>query len=73
MTIPDPLPFEQDIHEIEVLVAKLEADPAHAGGSEVLRTLRRELATKKRERYSNLKAWETILVARLKDRPLMLD
>jgi acetyl-CoA carboxylase carboxyl transferase subunit alpha len=73
MTIPDPLPFEQDIHELEVLLAKLEADAEQSGGSEALRALRRELATKKRERYSSLKPWESILVSRHKDRPQTLD
>ena len=73
MTIPDPLPFEQDIHDLEVQLSRLEASPEHAGGSETLRKLRRELTTLKRERYANLQPWETILVARHKDRPQTLD
>jgi acetyl-CoA carboxylase carboxyl transferase subunit alpha len=73
MTIPDPLPFEQDIHDLEVLISRLEASPEHAGGSEMLRKLRRELTALKRERYANLQPWETILVARHKDRPQTLD
>ena len=72
MTIPDPLPFEEDIHELEVMIAKLESS-AEPAGSEALRALRRELAAKKRERYANLKPWESILVSRHKDRPQMLD
>jgi acetyl-CoA carboxylase carboxyl transferase subunit alpha len=73
MTIPDPLPFEQDIHDLEVQLARLEALPEHAGGSETLRGLRRELVALKRERYANLKPWESILVARHKHRPQTLD
>jgi acetyl-CoA carboxylase carboxyl transferase subunit alpha len=73
MTTPDPLPFEQDIHDLELQIAKLEAAVDSPEAAEALRALRRELANKKRERYANLKPWETILVARHKDRPQTLD
>ena len=73
MTTPDPLPFEQDIHELELQIAKLEAAVDSPEAAEALRALRRELANKKRERYASLKPWETILVARHKDRPQTLD
>ncbi len=71
--IPAPLPFEDDIHELELQLAKLEAEPEVPGAAEALRKLRRTLATLKRERYENLKPWETVLVARHKDRPQTMD
>jgi acetyl-CoA carboxylase carboxyl transferase subunit alpha len=71
--IPDPLPFEQEIHAQEVRLAELEATPDAPGSAEEIRRVRRELTTKKREVYANLKPWETVLVARHKDRPQTLD
>lgn len=71
--VPDPLPFEQDIHELEEQLARLEAGPDAQVAAEALRKLRRELAALKRERYANLKPWETVLVARHKDRPQTMD
>jgi acetyl-CoA carboxylase carboxyl transferase subunit alpha len=71
--IPAPMPFEDDIHELEVKVADLEAMPEAPGAAETLRKLRRELTALKRERYDNLKPWQTVLVARHKDRPQTMD
>lgn len=71
--VPDPLPFEQDIHEIEVLLERLEAAPEAPGAAESIRRMRRELANLKREKYARLSAWETVLVARHKDRPQTMD
>jgi acetyl-CoA carboxylase carboxyl transferase subunit alpha len=71
--VPDPLPFEQDIHDLEVELARLDAAPDEPGAAEKVRQLRRKLNTLKRERYANLKPWETVLVARHKDRPQTLD
>ena len=71
--VPDPLPFEQDIHEMEELLARLEAAPDAPGAVESIRRMRRELVNLKRERYANLTAWETVLVSRHKDRPQTLD
>jgi acetyl-CoA carboxylase carboxyl transferase subunit alpha len=68
--ITDPLPFEEDIHELEVAVAKFETSNSDA---EELKKLRRELQSLKKTRYSNLSAWETVLVARHKNRPQFLD
>jgi acetyl-CoA carboxylase carboxyl transferase subunit alpha len=68
-----PLPFEEDIHELELQLARLEAAPEQLGGAEAIRKVRRELQLLKRERYENLKPWETVLVARHKDRPQTLD
>jgi acetyl-CoA carboxylase carboxyl transferase subunit alpha len=73
MSIPDPLPFEQAIHDLEVQLAKLEAEADAPGAAEVIKQIRRQLATLKREVYANLKPWETVLVARHKDRPQLLD
>jgi acetyl-CoA carboxylase carboxyl transferase subunit alpha len=71
--VPAPLPFEDDIHELELQVARLEATPDAPGASDSLRKLRRELTALKRERYENLKPWETVLVSRHKDRPQTMD
>jgi acetyl-CoA carboxylase carboxyl transferase subunit alpha len=71
--IPDPLPFEQDIHDLEVRLAELEAALDAPGATEAIRQLRRELTAKKRERYANLQPWETVLVSRHKHRPQTMD
>jgi len=71
--IPDPLPFEQDIHDLEEKLAGLEATIDEAGAPEAIRQIRRQLNALKRERYLNLRPWETVLVARHKDRPQLLD
>ena len=71
--VPKPLPFEQDIHELEMLLARLEAAPDAPGAAESIRRMRREVANLKRERYANLSAWETVLVARHEDRPQTMD
>jgi acetyl-CoA carboxylase carboxyl transferase subunit alpha len=68
------LPFEEDIHRMEELLAQLEAT---AGGqieiSEEIRRIRRELVARLREKYTNLSAWETVLVSRCPGRPQTLD
>jgi acetyl-CoA carboxylase carboxyl transferase subunit alpha len=71
--IPDPLPFEQDIHDLELQLARLEESADEPGAAEAIRKTRRQLNGLKRERYSNLKPWETVLVSRHKDRPQFLD
>jgi len=71
--IPDPLPFEQDIHDLEEKLARLEESADEPGAPEAIRQIRRQLNALKRERYMNLKPWETVLVARHKDRPQMMD
>ena len=59
MSIPAPLPFENDIHALEQSLARLEmaGDPAHAGSEEVKR-VRRELTALKKQKYSALSAWK---------------
>jgi acetyl-CoA carboxylase carboxyl transferase subunit alpha len=71
--IPDPLPFEQDIHELEKKLEQLEANPDAPGAAEAIRQVRKQLKALIRERYANLQPWETVLVARHKDRPQFLD
>jgi len=71
--IPRPLPFEQDIHELEELLARMEATPEAPGGAESVRRMRRELANLKKERYGNLTPWQTVLVSRHEDRPQTMD
>ncbi len=73
MTVPKPLPFEEDIHQLEVELDRLETGPDAAGDPETIRRIRRELTALKRERYANLKPWETVLVARHEARPQTLD
>jgi acetyl-CoA carboxylase carboxyl transferase subunit alpha len=66
-----PLPFEQEIHELEQDLARLEAAPGADG--EAVRHLRREIAALRKARYENLSAWDTVLVSRHPNRPQLLD
>ncbi len=66
-----PLPFEQDIHELEQDLARLEAAPG--ADQEVMRKLRREIVAARKARYENLSAWDTVLVSRHPNRPQFLD
>jgi acetyl-CoA carboxylase carboxyl transferase subunit alpha len=68
-----PLPFEHDIHELEQELARLEASPEADQAGDRIRELRRRLTALKREKYRNLTAWETVLVARHQNRPQFLD
>lgn len=71
--VPKPLPFEEDIHEMESVLARLEATPSVEGAAESIRRIRRELNSLKRDRYSKLTPWQTVLVARHEDRPQTMD
>lgn len=71
--VPVPLPFEQEIHELEEKLAALEASVEDTGASDSVRRMRRELAGMKRDKYSRLTAWETVLVARHPARPQTMD
>src|SRR5215831_16072005 len=74
MLAQDRLPFEKEIYEIEDLLSKLEAiADGQVGSGEEIRRMRRELANLKRRVYSNLTAWDTVLVARHRLRPQTLD
>ena len=71
---PQRLSFEKPIYEMEDLLAKLEANAnGQFNSSEEIRRIRRELVNLKRKIYSNLTAWQTIEVARCRERPQMLD
>ena len=69
-----PLPFETDIHQMEVLLAKLESETngSHEQTEEI-RRMRRELLSLKKKKYANLTAWETVLVSRHPERPQTVD
>jgi acetyl-CoA carboxylase carboxyl transferase subunit alpha len=69
---PQRLAFEQEIYELEDLLAKLEAT-GQADSGEEIRRIRREIVILKRRKYGNLSAWETVQVARHPDRPQTLD
>ena len=64
------LPFEQEMNRLEAELKELERTNAHSAESEEqIRQLRRRWTEVTRDVYSNLTAWETVLVARYKDRP----
>jgi acetyl-CoA carboxylase carboxyl transferase subunit alpha len=68
------LPFEQEIYEMEELLSRLEAAAGdQVGGNEEIWRIRRELVNLKKKIYSNLNPWQTVLVARHRERPQLLD
>ncbi|MBI2804115.1 MAG: acetyl-CoA carboxylase carboxyltransferase subunit alpha [Planctomycetes bacterium] len=68
------LPFEKEIQELETLLARLEALAAEQGGTtEEVRRIRRELNNLTRKIYTDLGAWETVLVSRHPERPQTAD
>lgn len=69
--VPEALPFEQDIHELERLLEKIESSGAH--GNDEYKQIRRELNALLKQKYANLTAWETVLVSRHPKRPQFLD
>ncbi|HEX5444820.1 MAG TPA: acetyl-CoA carboxylase carboxyltransferase subunit alpha [Pirellulales bacterium] len=76
--INDRWAFERPIYELETRLAQLET---HANGTpasetetaEEIRRARRELAETKKRIYSQLRAWQTIQVARHDQRPRTAD
>lgn len=68
---PQPLAFEQDIHDLEVTLARLEADPASP--ADVVRALRGEVRALLKDKYANLSPWESVLVSRHPNRPQTVD
>lgn len=64
------LPFEKDICQLEELLAKMEAN---GDAGEEVRRIRRELTNLVRRVYTNLTAWDTVLVSRHRDRPQTVD
>jgi acetyl-CoA carboxylase carboxyl transferase subunit alpha len=73
MSTITPLPFEQDVHELELVLERLEAAADAATQAEEVRRVRKELAAMRRAKYANLSAWDTVLVSRHKQRPQFLD
>lgn len=68
------LAFEQPIHDLEARLKQLETEPALSPqADEELRNVRRELAETIRSIYSSLTPWQTVQVARHKDRPYTSD
>jgi acetyl-CoA carboxylase carboxyl transferase subunit alpha len=68
------LPFEKEIYEMEELLARFEADAnGRLGSSDEIRRLRRELVSLKKKIYTNLTPWETVQVARHRERPQTVD
>ncbi|MHB8969247.1 MAG: acetyl-CoA carboxylase carboxyltransferase subunit alpha [Pirellulaceae bacterium] len=73
--MPTPgLAFEQPIYELEARLQELQRpENARPGVDEEIRKLRRELADTLKNVYDNLSPWETVQVARHKDRPHSTD
>lgn len=64
------LAFEQPIYELETRLQQLmRPENQRPGNDEEIRQLRRELAETIKSIYDNLTPWETVQVARHKDRP----
>jgi acetyl-CoA carboxylase carboxyl transferase subunit alpha len=71
--LPTPLAFEQDIHDLELTVARLEAEEGTASPSEELKQMRGHVKGLLKNRYAKLSAWESVLVARHQNRPQTVD
>ena len=68
------LEFENDIADLENRIAALERQTDRSGDIEnEIRTLRLELVKQLRDTYSSLDAWQTVQVARHKNRPYTRD
>jgi acetyl-CoA carboxylase carboxyl transferase subunit alpha len=68
------LAFERPLYELEARLTKLERSAAgKSEAEEEIRRLRREWAAEARRIYGNLSPWETVQVARHKDRPQSAD
>ncbi|KAA1260464.1 Acetyl-coenzyme A carboxylase carboxyl transferase subunit alpha [Rubripirellula obstinata] len=68
------LEFENDIAELETKIAVLERQTDRTDSSDnEIRTLRLELVKQLREAYGSLDAWQTVQVARHKNRPYTRD
>jgi acetyl-CoA carboxylase carboxyl transferase subunit alpha len=68
------LDFEVEIADLESRIASLQRQTERSDDSELeLRELRTELSRKLREVYASLDPWQTVQVARHKNRPYTLD
>src|SRR5262245_58638405 len=71
---PRPLPFETDIHQMELLLAKVEAQAdGTVAHSEEIRRIRRELLSLLKKIYGNLSDWNTVLLSRHPERRQTVD
>ena len=68
-----PLPFEQDIQQMEELLRRMEEGAAEGASNEEIRRIRRELTNLIRKKYADLTPWETVLVSRHPSRPQTAD
>lgn len=75
MATPNPgLPFEAPIYELEErLKGLLDTAGSSPAIDDEIRRVRRQLAETTKRIYSNLTPWETVLVAREKNRPYTAD
>ena len=67
------LAFERPIYELEARIAKLEASDESPEAREQVRKLRREQVELTKKIFSELEPWETVQVARHRDRPMTTD
>ncbi len=68
------LPFEKDIQEMEAVLDRLQTKSDASGDtSDEVRRIRRELTGLIRKVYTNLTAWDTVLVSRHPERPQTTD
>ena len=68
------LPFERPIHELELQLAKLEAQPKPTPNTkDAIANMRLEIARMKREVFEHLDPWDVVQVARHENRPQTLD
>ena len=71
--LPAALPFEQEIHDLELLIARQELADENGSLADELRQLRTLVRSKLKSRYASLTAWETVLVSRHPNRPQTVD
>lgn len=69
------LEFEKPIAKMEQEIQRLEASQVESGrdASEIIGSIRAQLQAALQQAYGNLTAWETVLVARHPQRPLLRD
>lgn len=68
-----PLNFESDIHELELLLAKMESEQGSDETTEEIKNIRKQISNLLKIKYSNLTPWETVLVSRHPERPQTMD
>jgi acetyl-CoA carboxylase carboxyl transferase subunit alpha len=71
---PYLLPFEKPIHELEVRLEEMQkSSVSRLGTSDEIKRMRREIDDLRRKVFASLTPWETVQVARHKDRPQTKD